>query len=720
MKKLKGDMEYKELASGEALKASFEDRILRQLGLYESNCVAEMGRLQGFRGDIEIGTDEKLNMPVFITNAVSNIPFIPFTPAKRLSVIGHSLRTAGEWENEEKQLYDLDTDIEKGALFHNVSTLNARISFAETEEENLLTEDDAIIISPAFAKRASYRLIYRALEEQSHPLLIKDIEDGLELGKEIKVTKGDYLLPQYKDSDNWLEKFLYEESRVRQSGVLIPREIMPKKKKIVMDSNGEDMVIEEVFFQRYNIIQAGNIGVGDKILFLSGIKGIVTDIRELPNKTDIMLSKLSVWNPDKESSQRGGLLKEIEATDGYATVFYQPVHLRVNEIASGNPNMSSTMYPFLMQSKYMREKIELDNSHLLDMLRMGDTEISIADNGRLFFTELHTDDEETINGVYLPDFLDLWYVHQKKHLEYIVERTPIFNAVTERKITLLERLIQTQIRNYLRSTTKGVKGLIAITHTGKYNEIRVNPVEAKKVGKKVLVYREPVCEETSIQTMVVVADEKTPVGCARVHPYAIRAMNGDTDGDKLYILDYSDEYFEVSDKKYESFAKKLDSTKIVIPEASELKAKTVEEMIADAKEWHETSVKRAIETSDFGGKIKRATLVLGTPDKFAKDVMPYAGAIEGSLKDSKVKGKSGELVTLREKFTEHYKELGISEHVPTALEALFVKGKVETAKKSKTRTKSKWVTKDFHGKKLCEKDNIFYKWFIVEEEIIVG
>lgn len=713
--------EYSEYPEGSPLKTSFNDRILRELGLYDSNTEAKMSGLKGYPGNIIIGEwkfssgGEDNVMPVYLTYAVSNVPFIPYQPAKRVSVIGHSIRTAGKWVKEDKPLIPIGKKhLKDGAINHQVSTLNAKVCYAKTEEEILMTEDDAVIISPAFAKRAEYRIIYRALEDEARPLLMRDETEQI-TGEE-KVTKGKHLLPQYKDSEGIIDKFLYEQSEIRHSGLLIPRELMGSDKKITVDENGKDAITEMLKAQKYNIIQNGNIGIGDKLLFLSGCKGIIADVRELPDGADIMLSRLSVWNPNKESSQRGGLLKELQISGGCTMVFYQAEHLRVNATTerSKEPKLSTTLYPFLMESKKMQKELEVDNSDFKEILKMAGLELVETTTGEVKLEEIVItgDGEEKVKmfkGVYLPKFVSLYYTRQMKHKEYIIRKTGIFNALIEENRATLKRSVQTYIRALVRPTTPGIKALIAIPHTGVYDEIRVNPKVAEQLKKRVLIYREPVCERESIQSMKVISDKETPMGCIRVHPYAMRLLNGDMDGDSLYILNIVDTFFNVSIEKYKEQARKIEIK--TVPKIKELKPKNITEMIENAKEWHKKSVSRAVDTSKFGERIKKGTLKTDNIEYVSKCILPFAGAIEGSLKDSKVEGKSGEKISLREAFYEVYCEEEIEDMEATALYAILIKGKVKKPAEGKQRTPGQWTPEDFVGKTLTSKQGMFYKWF---------
>lgn len=713
--------EYQEYGEGTALKGSFGNRLMRELGIYDSNNEAEMGRLKGYAGDIIIGETafkydgKDWKMPLYITYPVSNVPFIPYQPAKRISVIGHSIRTAGIWDNPDKPLIPMGKEhLQDGAINHKVSTLNAKICFAKTEEEILLCEDDSVIISPAFAKRAGYRLIYRALEDEEKPLLLRHKADMITGDRQVK--KGMHLMGMYRDSNDVIERFLYEQSEIRHSGLLIPREIMTATKKITTDKNGDDTITEELFAQAYNIIQADNIGVGDKLLFLSGCKGVVADIRELPDKADIMLSKLSVWNADKESSQRGALLKEMEVTGGYGMIFYQPEHLRINEAieSTKDPKLSTTLYPFLMESPYLRDNLEVNNEDLPEILKMAGLEL-VEEDSKVILRELVVGDskieqELIYKGVYVPKFIRLYYTRQMKHQEYIIRRTGIFNALMTEKRATLKRSVQSKIRNLIRPTSPGIKGLVAIPHNGNYNEIRLNPKTAKELKENVLVYREPVCEHTSIQHLTVKPDKDTPLGCAKVHPYAMRLFNGDMDGDKLYVLNIGDTFFKVSTEDYKAKARKSEVKQI--PEGKRLKPKSIPEMVADAKAWHKKSVKRAVDTSLFGGRIKECTLKYDNIGLVADKILPYAGALEGSLKDSKVKALSGnDKVSLREKFYEMYERDKIGSLETTPLQALMVKGKVEKPAEGKSRSMNQWIAQDLNGKVVTTKTGMFVKWF---------
>lgn len=339
--------------------------------------------------------------------------------------------------------------------------------------------------------------------------------------------------------------------------------------------------------------------VGDKILGLNGLKGIVAEVRR-KQRTELLINKNQIWDDrvpgkDKVKSSRlcGGAVLELESNK--LKVFYQPEHkVRENFISDWKSEnfyniataykeprtarFSPDLVPFLAYYLSQKELIALqgDNgSKMQDILYMLNIKI-IVENKFLKIVPKYTQPEERKGGN-LYDFNDDFWGKAKweKGLskEAIVvkgEEEYSFYPFIIKKLwvpdwfiaehtyekgkqdRILKSLLYPEEHNRLRQDSifliykhvfreiqSSIGYLIATPKNTSPDEVWLNQLDAENVGIKegdyVLVYRYPVVSKLNIQKMKVVFKDITPTTIG-INVESIRLMYGDFDGDALFLI----------------------------------------------------------------------------------------------------------------------------------------------------------------------------------------
>ena len=342
-----------------------------------------------------------------------------------------------------------------------------------------------------------------------------------------------------------------------------------------------------------------NLKVGDKILGLNGLKGIVADVRR-KQRSELIINKNQIWDgkvpgKDKVKSSRlcGGAVLELESNK--LKVFYQPEHkVRENlifewkgenmwdmESAFKDPRtarFSPDLVPFLAYYLSQKEIIALqgDNgSKMQDVLYMLNVSF-IVEKGFLKLIPKYTQ-PKTQKGGKLYDFNDSFW-GKAKWEEGLSKKAVVVEGKEEysfypfviKKIwvpdwfvaehtyekgkqdRILKSLLYPEEGNRLRRDSifliyqhafreipNSIGYLIATPKNTSPDEVWLNQIDCENVGIKegdnVLVYRYPVVSKLNIQRMKVVFKDITPTTIG-INVESIRLMYGDFDGDALFLI----------------------------------------------------------------------------------------------------------------------------------------------------------------------------------------
>lgn len=329
-----------------------------------------------------------------------------------------------------------------------------------------------------------------------------------------------------------------------------------------------------------------NLGLGDKILGIYGLKGIVSEIRK--QAVDIVINKNQVWGA-KMSRLCGGAVLDLQ--DNKIQVFYQPEHKIQISIPKGSEpkvRFSPDLVPFLgyyLSSKELTILQGENKKRFQDILYMLNLEF-VNKKGYLYLIPKRTQPKERKNGklypfnqvywgknkwedgltrekvkmgvaglmypfilenIWVPD----WFIKENK---YVTEKRKdgkvvcrethdikfVENIKNSPENIYLGGLCARFVYKYLFTTVnESLSYLTAVAKNGRADEILLNKADCERVGIKnkdwVLVFRYPIVDRLNIQKMQVKISEipHTTIG---INIESIRLMHGDFDGDPLYLF----------------------------------------------------------------------------------------------------------------------------------------------------------------------------------------
>lgn len=361
-----------------------------------------------------------------------------------------------------------------------------------------------------------------------------------------------------------------------------------------------------------------DLRIGDKVLGINGLKGIVSQIRK--QSYDIIINKNQIWGA-KMSRLCGGAVFDIY--NNKIQLFYQIDHkIKVN-IPAGSERktrFSPDLVPFLAYYLNSEEigELQADNKkRFQDILYMLNLEF-VNKNGYLTLLPKYSQPTEREGGklepfnqiywgkgkwveglshkqrdmgkagmifpfilenIWLPD----WYVEENKFPEVTKKNGKVISIVKKDCYFVNQlrtkpgrlflgyecaKLISTYMFAHIENS---ISHLIAITKDGRADEALLNKIDCEhadiKEGDWILVFRYPVVDRLNIQKMQVKFSDitRTTIG---VNVESIRLMHGDFDGDPLYLLkipqtpDFADA-FHVGEKKYKA------ERKVILEEIAE-------------------------------------------------------------------------------------------------------------------------------------------------------
>ena len=255
--------------------------------------------------------------------ATLNIPYLVYQPAKRIHLVSHSLYrtnpTTGKLESNWVYLLNPDKPKVKVAR-HDIRTVNLSVGLPTTFKDHLICDIDACVLSAEAAKRLRFKEL---------------IPQTLYCDSSVVTEKVFPTIARDKFTTTGIEA--YDESNTfKATGIFFVDSI--KK----MRDTGFKAIRGHILIER-------DVGIGDKLVGLTGLKVTVAEIRpknELGGK-DIIISVNQVWG-EKASSQRGGMVKEIQESRGTIMVGLRRDELpEVQTSLTQGASLSPVLYPVL-------------------------------------------------------------------------------------------------------------------------------------------------------------------------------------------------------------------------------------------------------------------------------------------------------------------------------------------------------------------------------------
>ncbi len=569
---------------------------------------------------------------------VTDLPYYNYNPVKRLR------RAAASWLNHG----DFEQTIQAEHYFKGESKglIYLKVCFATSEEDLYLTNDGGLIISEKASAAMAYNFLVRDYITEKVVRKTEIGESRAELEEVVKKYPSDRKI---QAGEELTPKIVFT-----ADGYLINHKIRGRKN----------------FTFEFEILKRGQIGVGDKLLGLTSLKGIVCEVRNhMPNDSDIMINPNQVYGK-KETRKCGAALKEINKT-GRLAVFYQAQQLASSRFSKKPVSISSTVYPIiaLYGSKELQTEI-LPNQELADLFYMLDLvldnkgeiksvnrQAKPKEGGKLYlFNHYLWDIDFVKEKIWLPNWLPKKSLQSRKSGIKQLQKTRLFETIDrlgkinddeERSLVLFstfkkEAIIQL-IRSVTSKTKKGRNNFVAVAKIGKTYEIEFTQHDMSllkiKSGQKVLLRREPVVSKYHVQEFIATKtkDRFQQNNTVKLVPEAIRLMAGDIDGDPLILLILSDKNFRVPEKAYKAEKLRLEKELMKDFDISKINTeelyKTDDELLNLAEEEHAKQRKRRHEVPYVGGARKAASIAQDSI-KFEKDeIEEYAVYLEEGLKD---------------------------------------------------------------------------------------
>jgi len=509
---------------------------------------------------------EKPTAPItYPAKQVEMIPYVEYNPIKRVALMSHALETAGTWFGGDSLFFQ-----------------EAEVRVAEGIDELRMTQDDGILISEKFSLRSEVVVIgvHHAFTEPGMGLNFIE-------GDEIKA--GEALVRSH--GRNTTEKeFIEEASKPKMGGKVIS----------INTTTVTTPLDDELTHWSVKIGLVRPLGIGDKLLSLTGIKGVVVDVRS-DLDVDVVIHPGHLWG-SKESSQRGALLKEMES--GKVKMFYQPDHLRTEGLRKMQ-SISVNVWPALWV--------------------FGDRDI---------WVDRTENDFGDVPHVVADDELQVGRIDPHAHpltWSYRAKKGEIVETLSEIDVSRYDYLpgypskgkrtkSKVEIRNVITRSklARKITGwyLTAVAHNDDPRLVLGN-IPALH-GHLVTVWREPVVQKSSVQCLEFYNDPSLPEGVIAVTSEVIRDMNGDFDGDHLVLVDVSDQNF-------------VQDHDTITDEVPDLEIKPVRHNLkAEGRDKIDKDVAKQKQLRKFGGARLRASFMEVVPQA---DIMAVAYGLEGHLKE---------------------------------------------------------------------------------------
>lgn len=613
-----------------------------------------------------------------------NTPYFQFNSAKRLNQVARSIfktdylkaRDAGRLgkkpgyysENNFMELLNPDIPLisKEDLPRHDIDTLNASIGFSDNLNDFLQTQEDACIISVAFAERFTFRYISPRLA------ILTTSEDRLKTG--MKVKAGD-LIEKLEDEN------LTKLNQIKQDGAVY----LKSQKQLIKEDKKEG--IKALWLNRVTIETIRGLEVGDKLRSLSGMKVIISEIR----KNQIEDIKIHRNQIESKTGLKGSFIMELLKTKRVMVGMRRDEFIGREESLLKGGSLSSTLYPVLKlyAPKVLKEVLK-DNSRFYELLLSLHLKYDI-DTGTFkllpeslvkegykkgghrlwkeedmfegFFGKLADFDIRDLTfrvnkgeltggkwlvweNLYVPSFVNNGYFKDSKwnkppYTKFIEKEDKkthktikegktfdeTYNEFMNGKLPFLwrERTSEAQkargernepeykdiikkvlfpgIRNglYLKAVLSPDPSTVTLSSKHKGFGKEVNGIEY------VIVTREPCVGFDNVYCFPVRYEDGLNPFVVRIPIDAIKAAQGDTDGDDIAVLPYYDENLLLENHDILKQLPKQDYVTSIDYFKPFLKERSRDELISEALEERELAIQTELNTEKLGGAKKRAS-----------------------------------------------------------------------------------------------------------------
>ena len=632
-----------------------------------------------------------------------NIPYFQYNPAKRLNQGARSIfkteylkvkeaarlgKKPGFYnENNFMELLNSDAPLisKEDLPRHDVDTLNATIGFSSNLNDFLQTQEDACIISLAFAKRFIFRYIT--------PRLVLFTTSKNKVKNGMKVKAGD-LIEKLEDEN------LIRFNQIKQDGVIF----LKSQKQLIKEDKDEG--IKPLWLNRVTIETIRGLAVGDKLRSLSGMKVIISEIR----KGQIEDIKIHENQIKSKTGLKGSFVMELRKTGRVMVGMRQDEFIGREESLIKGGSISSTIYPVLkLYAPEVLKEIIKDNSRFYELLLSLHLKYDVNSGTFKLLPENQIEDKENWKkgghrlwkeedmyegflgkkedfdirdlafriskgevaggkwlvweNLFIPSFANMGYYkaskwekpHYTKFIEKIDEKTgdvikegktfeDTYHEFMNGKLPFLWKL-----RTGEEQKAKGERNepeyndiidkvLFPSIRNGLYLKATISPnphtvtlsSKHKGFGKEidgkeyVIVIREPCVGINNIYCFPVEYEDGLNAFVMRIPIDAIKAAQGDTDGDDILVLPYYHKNL-LFENHNTTKPEDMDFIPKQLPKKDEvtdldyfnplLKERTREELITEALKERETSLHLEANTEKLGGAKKRASFRCQTEEE---------------------------------------------------------------------------------------------------------
>jgi hypothetical protein len=385
-----------------------------------------------------------------------------------------------------------------------------------------------------------------------------------------------------------------------------------RKVSCTLAKSAEDkyLTVEGGIIVSRNFAHREHLEIGDKLLSINGLKGVICEIRK-HSISDLVINKNVVWDETKMSRLCGGAVLDLLNND--FKIFYQPEHLIRNFKKNKKVRFSPDFVPFLAYYLTPDELSKLQGTNkqrfqdILYMLNLRfvdkdgylylipkTTQVNERKGGKLYdfnkgcgWGKCEWEEglsepiiKEGTRGYYpfilkkiwIPD----WFFNKHK-----LHGNENDNENEEGRINnIIEKLTNPEVfinfgiesicilyENLFAHIANSISYLVGVPKNGKSDEVYLNKNlcvdNGIKEGDSVFVLRYPVVQKENIQKMKVVFTE-IPDKTIGINVESMTLMNGDFDGDPLYVLkipqtDNFGNAFKINKKIYQERRTKIEN-----------------------------------------------------------------------------------------------------------------------------------------------------------------
>lgn len=613
--------------------------------------------------NVFVSMDEKFGLRGIPT---LNIPFFEYNPAKRLNQVARSsfivdydkIHKSFNGKGNFMELLNPDIPLvpKEDLPRHDIDTLNASIGFADNFNDFLQTQEDACVISAAFANRFTFRYVTPRVA------LFTTSDETIQSGKEVKA--GDII---EKLEDENLTKL----NQIKQDGT-----IFVKSKKLLVKGNKEGKSQNDLWLNRVTIETVRPLQVGDKLRSLSGMKVVISEIRENQIE-DIIIHRNQI---ESKTGLKGAFVMELLKTGRVMVGMRRDEFIGLYENIAQGGSLSSTLYPILkLYAPEVLKEIVRDNSRFIELLEslhlkynfqtgtfkllpenlIGDIESYEKAGHRLWkkedLTEGYFGKEEDFDirdltfrttggeltggkwlvweNLFIPSFVSQGYfarsewknppysefidkTFEEKIVEFMNAKFPFIwkpRATESQKAkgetpmpeytNIIKEILFTKIKNglWLKVILSPETDVVTLStkHKGFGKEIE---------GKEyVLAIREPCVGINNVYCLPVKYEDGLNPYVVRIPIDVVKAAKGDTDGDDWAILPYYSESLTLDNHNIEKQLPKQEYVTNIEYFKPYLNKRSIDTLITEALAERELNIEEQKMIPSLGGAKKRAS-----------------------------------------------------------------------------------------------------------------